>query len=268
MEEPRPQNGRSREPAAGDAAGWIFDIKEFAVHDGPGIRLTLFLKGCPLRCQWCHNPEGIDPRPQPLTGPNGARVVGRRFTPDEAASIINAQAAVLRANEGGVTFSGGEPLRQAAFVAAVIDRLDNVHVLLDTSGFAPESDFRMVVGRCDLVYFDLKLMDDALHRAWTGVGNAGILANLRRLADMGVPFVVRVPLVPGVTDTPDNLRRIAAAVKGLPGLERVDLLPYNRAAGGKYRAAGMEFAPDYDEARPCNTDTGPFIEHGIEARVT
>jgi len=259
---------RRREPAGDEPCGWLFDIKEFAVHDGPGIRLTLFLKGCPLRCQWCHNPEGIDPHPQTMTGPAGTRVVGRRFTPGEVASIINVQADILRANEGGVTFSGGEPLHQAAFVAAVIDRLDDVHVLLDTSGFASEADFRLVAGRCDLIYFDLKLMDDARHRAYTGAGNACILANLRVLAGMGVPYVVRVPLVPGVTDTPDNLRRIAAAVQGLPGLERVELLPYNRAAGGKYRAAGMTFAPDYDETRPCNTDTSPFIEQGIEVRVT
>ena len=144
-----------REAGAERLRGVIFDIKEFAVHDGPGIRLTLLLKGCPLRCRRCHNPEGINPRPRRMSGPTGVRIVGREFTPEEAASIINAQAAILRANEGGVTFSGGEPLRQAAFLAEVIDLLDNVHVLLDTGGFAPEPDFRLVAGRCDLVYFDL-----------------------------------------------------------------------------------------------------------------
>ena len=121
--------------------GVVFDIRELTVHDGPGLRTTVFLKGCPLRCAWCHNPEGLSPNPQILRSAAGERVAGRNYTSVELATILNRQAPLLREN-GGVTFSGGEPLMQAAFVADTIDRLEELHVTLDTSGYAPEQDFR------------------------------------------------------------------------------------------------------------------------------
>lgn len=227
-------------------SGMVFDIREFTVHDGPGIRTTVFLKGCPLRCAWCHNPEGLSPEPQLLRGTGGDRWVGKEYRSTELAELLNRQAEVLR-DKGGVTFSGGEPLSQAAFVAEVIEQLDRLHVVLDTSGYASEHDFRLVVEKADLVYFDLKLIDPAAHRRWTSVDNDPILRNLRILGAMGKPLVIRVPLVPGVTDTEANLAAIAAAVKELPCLERIDLLSYNRAAGGKYAACGLRWEPDYEE---------------------
>ena len=179
--------------------GMIFDIREFTVHDGPGLRTTVFLKGCPLRCSWCHNPEGLSPEPQLVHSPVGQRMMGRCYTSTELAGLLNKQAAILRCGEGGVTFSGGEPLAQAAFVAEVIQGLDRIHVTLDTSGFGSESDFRLVAGQSDLVLFDLKLMDPTIHRQYTGQDNGPILRNLDVLATMPVPCVIRVPLVPGVT---------------------------------------------------------------------
>lgn len=248
-------------------SGIVFDIKEFAVHDGPGIRTTVFLKGCPLRCSWCHNPEGMSPEPQLIRGPAGERVAGREYTSAALADILNRQADILRANEGGVTFSGGEPLGQAQFVTQVIDRLCGVHVLLDTSGYGSEGDFRLLVSRSDLVYYDLKLVDRQAHRRYTGVDNGPILRNLSVLSELGVPFVIRVPLVPGVTDTDRNLAAIGMTVRGLPGLVRVDLLPYNKAAGGKYHAAGVVFKPDYDESQPLNINTTVFEDLGLEVHV-
>ena len=248
-------------------SGIVFDIKEFAVHDGPGIRTTVFLKGCPLRCSWCHNPEGIYPGPQVIRSPAGERVAGTEYTSAGLAAILNRQAELLRANEGGVTFSGGEPLRQASFVAEIIDRLDNVHVVLDTSGYGSEEDFRSVAKRSALLYYDLKLIDSQLHRQATGVDNRPILHNLGVCSEIGVPFVIRVPLVPGVTDTDHNLAAIAATVKGLPGLVRVDLLPYNKAAGGKYRAAGMAFTPHFDESRPVNANARVFDDAGVKVTI-
>ena len=250
-----------------ERTGIVFDIREFTVHDGPGIRTTVFMKGCPLRCAWCHNPEGLAGTPQVMKSAAGERVVGRAYSASELAAIINGQAEVLRSNEGGVTFSGGEPLFQAAFVADVIDRLDGVHVVLDTSGCASQRDFRLVVGRSDLVFFDLKIIDSNAHRRHAGRDNAPILRNLRLLAELGKPFHIRVPLVPGVTDTEENLVAIAETVKGMPGLVRVDLLAYNKAAGGKYPACGMEFKPDYDETRNPNADTAPFIDRGVEVSI-
>jgi pyruvate formate lyase activating enzyme len=258
---------RSRQTPAMSIAGIIFDIVEFAVHDGPGIRTSVFLKGCPLDCQWCHNPEGKSSQPQAMQGAAGPRIAGKWYTAEALARRLNRQADILKAGQGGVTFSGGEPLAQADFVLEVIEQLDGLHVLLDTSGFADEADFRRVAQRCDLVYFDLKLIDEQMHQRYIGRSNRPILNNLRLLSTMGLPFVVRVPLAPGVTDTPENLSAIALQVRGLPGLLRVDLLPYNRAAGAKYQAAGLLYAPDFDENQACRCDTGVFEEMGIAVRV-
>jgi pyruvate formate lyase activating enzyme len=239
-------------------SGCIFDIRDFAVHDGPGIRTTVFLKGCPLRCSWCHNPEGQSPLPQTMHAPAGDRVVGREYTSAELAALLNRQADILRANEGGVTFSGGEPLMQAEFVAEVCDLLPDVHIILDTSGHAPPEAFCLLAEKCNLFYYDLKIMDPQLHRQFTGVDNQLILANLRLLGELNVPFVIRVALVPGVTDTDENLAAIADIAQTLPRVLRVDLLPYNRVAGGKYRGLGMEFRPHYDEGREIDPNTKPF----------
>src|SRR5512142_3396878 len=137
--------------------GIVFDIKEFTIHDGPGIRTTVFMKGCPLACTWCHNPEGQSMKPQLIRGLAGDRMAGQRYTAVELAALLNQQVEILRTSEGGITFSGGEPLLQAEFVCEVIDLLDHVHILLDTSGHGDSQDFRHLVDRSDMVYFDLKL---------------------------------------------------------------------------------------------------------------
>src|SRR5664280_1334981 len=151
--------------------GIVFDIKEFTVHDGPGVRTTVFLKGCPLACMWCHNPESQSIQPQVIRSPTGERLAGREYEATELAALLNQQAALLRANEGGITFSGGEPLFQAEFVAEVIDCLDNLHVLLDTCGYGSQQDFLQLLARSNLIFFDLKLIDAEAHRHYTGCDN-------------------------------------------------------------------------------------------------
>jgi pyruvate formate lyase activating enzyme len=247
--------------------GLVFDIREFAVHDGPGLRTTVFMKGCPLACMWCHNPEGQSTKPDVIKNPAGSRIAGTEYTPAALAELLNQQAVIFRANEGGVTFSGGEPLMQARFIAEVIDLLDDVHVLLDTSGYARPSAFLMVLKRTDLVYYDLKLINAAAHRHYARCDNHLILRNLALLAHSGVPYVIRVPLVPGVTDTEENLMDIAGTVRDLPGMLRVDLLPYNRQAGAKYAAIGKQFRPDYDENQAVHCHLEVFEALGIEVRV-
>ena len=247
--------------------GIVFDIKEFSLHDGPGIRTTVFMKGCPLACMWCHNPEGLSFQPEQVTSPTGTRLAGREYTPDSLAGLLNRQGVILRANGGGVTFSGGEPLAQARFVSAVIDRLDGLHVVLDTSGYGSSRDLELLLDKVDLVYFDIKLIDPGLHKRYTGRSNRTILRNLKNISSSGKPFVIRVPLIPGVTDTESNLSAIAELAGGLPGLVRIDLLPYNRAAGAKYPGVGRKFAPAYDESLPVNANTAPFQEVGLFARV-
>jgi pyruvate formate lyase activating enzyme len=247
-------------------SGIVFDIKEFAVHDGPGVRTTVFLKGCPLSCMWCHNPEGQSLQPQVIRSLVGERVAGREYSAKELASLLNEQAAILRTNEGGITFSGGEPLFQAEFVAEVIDQLDDLHVLLDTCGYGSQQDFLQLLARSNLIFFDLKLIDAEAHRHYTGCDNDLILSNLQLLSKSGKPFIIRVPLVPGVTDTDENLAGIAKTIEKLPGLVEVNLLPYNRAAGSKYQYAGLEFIPEYDEERPLNINMEIFKQAGLKVK--
>ena len=143
--------------------GLVFDIREFAVHDGPGLRTTVFMKGCPLACMWCHNPEGQSKRPEIIKSPAGSRIAGTEYTPAALAELLNQQAVIFKANRGGVTFSGGEPLMQARFITEVIDLLDDIHIVLDTCGYARPYAFQMVLKRTNLVYYDLKLIKaDAL----------------------------------------------------------------------------------------------------------
>ena len=247
--------------------GLVFDIKEFSIHDGPGIRTTVFLKGCPLSCMWCHNPEGQSPLPQVMQNPTGDRLAGSNYTSGELARILKRQSTIFNLNEGGVTFSGGEPLMQADFVAEVIDQLEGVHILLDTSGQGSTTSFRRLLDRVDLVYFDLKLINTEIHKRFTGQDNKLILQNLSLMSQSGVPFVIRVPLIPSITDTPENLRAIANTVRDIPGLLGVELLPYNKSAGAKYHAAGMIWMPDYNENDPVNADVNIFEEVGIQVRV-
>jgi pyruvate formate lyase activating enzyme len=248
-------------------SGVVFEIREFALHDGPGIRTTVFLKGCPLRCSWCHNPEGWITDPQMMHGQAGDRLIGKEYSSTELARLLNQQAGILRANEGGVTFSGGEPLEQAEFVSEVCDQLDGLHVVFDTSGYGTEEAIRVVAEKVDLFYFDLKLMDGASHRHFTGKDNSLILSNLRLLGALQAALVIRVPLVPGVTDTSENLSAVAELARSLPGLLRVDLLPYNRAAGGKYRNLGLPFNPLYDEHRAVRLSIDVFRELGVPLRI-
>jgi pyruvate formate lyase activating enzyme len=202
-----------------------------------------------------------------MRSPGRERLAGVSYTPPALAALLNRQAAVLKANEGGVTFSGGEPLMQADFLSEVIDLLDGILVLLDSSGCGDPQDFHLLLERTQLVFYDLKIIDCELHKRYTGCDNDLILDNLQILAASGVPYVIRVPLVPGVTDTPANLSAIARTVGGLPGLVRVDLLTYNRAAGAKYADAGMKFEPGYDETQLVNLDLAIFENAGIKVRA-
>jgi pyruvate formate lyase activating enzyme len=249
--------------------GIVFDIQEFSVHDGPGIRTTVFLKGCPSRCKWCHNPEGLRGEPEEISGPAGKRIAGKEYTAEELAAILNQQAEILTMNKGGVTFSGGEPLFQALFVSEVIDRLQGLHVLLDTHGYADQKIFCLLAEKSDMIYFDLKLIASEAHLRWTGVDNKPILQNLRILSTRNKPpYVIRIPLVPGVTDTMQNMHDIANTIQNLQrGPERIELLPYNRAAGSKYASCGLIFKPGFIESKDININMSIFKDRGIPVIV-
>lgn len=247
--------------------GTIFDIKEFAVHDGPGIRTTVFLKGCPLRCNWCHNPEGLSPEPQVIQSSTVERVAGERYTSSALAELLSWQAAILSSNRGGVTFSGGEPLAQADFIAETIDQLEGLHVLLDTSGYGSPEDFESLAKRSDLIFFDIKSLDAVIFEKYCSGNLDIVLTNLEMLQGLDVPVVIRFPLIPGVTDTPNNYQEIAKRIYELPNLLRVDLLPYHRLAGAKYPQVGLNYAPGFDEDLEPRIDGTSFDEMDITWRV-
>lgn len=222
------------------AKGIIFDIKEFSINDGPGARVTVFLKGCPLRCRWCHNPEGLDPKPQ--YNMQTKRLVGTEWTAEALAERINGYQAFYEDFGGGVTFSGGEPTMQADFLEECAERLTGIHRLLDTSGFCEPVTFAKVARHMDMFYFDLKLIDESEHERYTGVSNRWILMNLEHLIADGRDVTIRMPMIPHITDTRVNLTAAAQLIRSIcPKETPVHLLPYNTLAGGKYPIYGMEY---------------------------
>ena len=260
--------------------GTIFRIERYAIHDGPGIRTTVFLKGCPLRCWWCHSPESQSPSPDlmlrpdrctkcgtclPLcpneaivdTGavmvtdrdrcqvcgtcvracPSGAReIAGTELTVEQLIAEIERDVIFFDESGGGVTFSGGEPLMQPAFLDEALRRCKarRIHTAVDTCGLADPASLRRIIPTTDLFLFDLKLIDDERHRKATGASNRHILSNLDALVAAGCAIRIRFPLVPGVNDDETNVRALGGVVKSL-GLEYVHVLPYHRAGIAKYR---------------------------------
>jgi pyruvate formate lyase activating enzyme len=268
-------------------SGTIFDISRYAIHDGPGIRTTVFFKGCPLSCWWCHNPESISPELHVSLRPNrcvrcgnciaicpnhaiafseGAtttdptlcelclkcaqvccadarEVVGRSVTPEEIMVEIKKDVAFYDESGGGVTFSGGEPLMQPAFLLELLEacgQLD-IHRAVDTSGHASRELLLKVAGQTDLFLYDLKHMDPEIHRKYTGVSNEVILENLTHLSAAGAIICVRLPLIPGVNDDWSNVENTGAFVAKLNHVTRIDVLPYHDAMRSKYKRFGWGY---------------------------
>ena len=251
--------------------GTVFDIKEMTVHDGPGSRVTVFLKGCPLRCIWCHNPEGLSAKPELMVKHTGClkcglcqkgcnhpecqpfgrclhacpkglvSLSGTEYTPEKLAERLKGYERFLNSVGGGVTFSGGEPLMQGDFVYETAKLLPNIHKALQTSGYADSQTFEKVLSLMDYCLFDIKIADSETHKKYTGVTNEKILKNYEILRSSGVEHVVRIPLIPGITDTPENLR----AISEIGGEDKVEVMRYNHLAGAKYSMVGREFTlPD------------------------
>jgi pyruvate formate lyase activating enzyme len=268
--------------------GRIFNIQRFSVQDGPGIRTTVFMKGCPLACSWCSNPESqkpqselahvdslcdgcgrclpvCEPRAISLEGervrvdrklcdncgrcvevcaPGSLKMFGREISVEEACREIEKDALYYRNSKGGVTASGGEPLRQPHFVASLFRRCqeEGIHTALDTCGHATGEVLGSVLEHTDLVLYDLKLIDDELHTRVLQVSNHPILENARLVARSGVPLIIRIPLVPGFTDTEENLRAITRFIEEVgEGVTAIHVLPYHRFGLDKYRMLDRDY---------------------------
>jgi pyruvate formate lyase activating enzyme len=266
-------------------SGLVFNLQKYSLQDGPGIRTTVFLKGCPLNCAWCHNPESwslkpglsvLETRclhcgecraactgsgiPEPPPGeppgvasfctlcnacveacPSGARQqVGQPMTSAQVLDEVARDLIFYDESGGGVTFSGGEPLLQSDFLLDLLRgcRARHIHSAVDTSGFASSQLILRVAELTDLFLYDVKVMDPARHKAATGVSNVIILDNLRRLSRSGARLWIRVPVIPGINDDAENFHALGRFLDNLPGVERVDLLPYHRTGVSKFKRMG------------------------------
>lgn len=300
----------------------IFDIKRYAINDGPGIRTTIFLKGCPLRCVWCHNPEGWSPHPQILykkskcigcqtcvdscpqhliqLTPNGIRfnapcsmfnlpcsncfsscpttaleLCGREWTMDELMAEIEKERTIMEDSGGGVTLCGGEPLMHPDYTMELLQELGRrgFHRTVDTTLYASPEIVTAVAEHCDLFLVDLKVMDSAKHRLYTGVPNELILENIRLLARLGSDFFIRIPLIEGINTDDENIEATARFLESLPWQRRtVNLLPYHDVGKDKHRRmwstynpAAIPMATPSDETQQrCATQ---FESHGLRVII-
>ena len=231
--------------------GLIFDIRHFSVHDGPGIRTTVFLKGCPLRCVWCHNPESQKYEPEKvqrttkLDGKeyNSSETIGSYMTAEEVFDQVKTHIPIFDESGGGVTFSGGEPLMQRKFLLNTLKlcRANDIHTAVDTCGFALHEVFNLILPYTNLFLFDLKLISPQKHESYTGQPNHVIFKNLFLLELNNAPTIIRIPLIPGITDDQTNLEAIKSVLKPLRCVKRVDLLPYHHMAKDKYRRMNLPY---------------------------
>lgn len=234
-------------------SGLILSIKKYSVHDGPGIRVTFFMKGCPLKCLWCHNPEGISPYPQEIRQIKkvgnkefpGTERVGEYYSAGDVLDIVKKEDVFIKHSGGGVTFSGGEPMLQAEFLEEALKacKENGYHTAVDTSGYAPAGSLKSVIPYTDLFLFDLKHMDDLMHIELTGVSNRLILSNYMLLLESGKEMIIRIPVVPGYNDQPDQLERLSSFIEASKrdNLKKICLLSFHKTGASKYERLGMEY---------------------------
>jgi pyruvate formate lyase activating enzyme len=220
--------------------GNIFNIQRFSVHDGPGIRTTVFLKGCTLSCAWCHNPESIDPRISPQFSEK-SKLAGRVATAEEVLFEVLKDIEYYNNSGGGMTISGGEPLLQADFTAEILKAAKDkkIHTALDTAANVPWQAFEKVLPFVDLVLLDLKIMDPELHQIYTGSDNKKIHENARKLFETGKEVNIRIPVIGGINDTILNARLTAEFIKGYQNITEVKLLPYHSLGVDKAKTLGI-----------------------------
>lgn len=256
--------------------GLIFDIRRYSVHDGPGIRTTVFFKGCPLNCPWCHNPESILPQPQKisrcLTLNGRSRMVqkdlGRWVEVEEVMEEVLKDRLFYEESQGGVTCSGGEPLSQPAFLKKLILKCAEAGLqsTVDTSGYAPRESFLEIAGITDVLLYDIKSINRQKHIDYTGVDNAPIIENLMALPTGKPEVYIRIPVIPGFNNTMEDMigiRDVIGKVKAR--VVRIDLLPFHRLGRQKYEALGMASPPAF-EPEPVQDTIDQFMQVFSTAR--
>ncbi|MGC9341686.1 MAG: glycyl-radical enzyme activating protein [Bacteroidales bacterium] len=230
--------------------GLIYDIKRFALHDGPGIRTTIFFKGCPLDCWWCHNPESRNPCIEKTMKINRIddtefeveEITGYSISSGDLMKEILKDKAFMEESGGGVTFSGGEPFLQPEFLAEIIPlcKKHNIHVAIDTSGYVKENSFRTIAKETDLFLFDIKLIDEQRHMKYTSVSNDLIFRNLDYLHNEKIPVIIRFPIIRGVNDGEYLMEMATFLNHRYPAYRELHLLPFHNIADHKYERFGMK----------------------------
>jgi pyruvate formate lyase activating enzyme len=239
-----------------ETQGIILDIKKYAIHDGPGIRTTIFLKGCPLDCWWCHNPEGkkfeIE---QNLSknnsfhshkllsfNPSPSKNIGQKVTVKQVLKEVTKDRIFYEESNGGVTYSGGEPLAQPSFLLGLLvgSKKQGLHTVVDTSGFAAPEIIDRISKFIDLFLYDLKLATPKKHQKYVGESNELIINNLKRLSRKEKNIIIRIPVIPTINDTEEEIIALSEIIYNLPYHHQVDLLPYHSIAANKYQQLNLE----------------------------
>ncbi len=224
--------------------GRIFNIQRFSIHDGPGIRTIVFFKGCFMRCAWCCNPESQSYEIQTMTENGKTKTVGKDVTVQEILPELLADEPFYRRSGGGITLSGGEILGQPEFAAALLQacKENGLHTAVESTANAPFESIAKILPHLDLFLMDIKHMDSAKHKEYTGAPNELILENAKRIAESGVELIIRTPVVPGFNDTAEEIKAISKFAATLPGVKEHHLLPYHRLGSDKYAGLGRNYA--------------------------
>ncbi|GHV94339.1 glycyl-radical enzyme activating protein [Spirochaetia bacterium] len=278
-----------------DNRALVFDVQSFSIHDGPGIRTTVFFKGCPLNCMWCHNPESKKAKPElvyhqnlcvgcllcvgvcesgaQLVLPDGTHAVnhgactgcgkcievccygaldisGKTYSPEELCEKISGDKRYFNleggknGERGGITFSGGEPLRYAGFIANFCALIPGVHTAMETSGYGSREDFEKIIDCIDIFLFDIKMINAVEHKKRCGVDNELIFRNLEFLYASKKKIVLRLPLIQGINDTEEQFDGVAELLRKYPEIERAEILPYHNFGIAKAESLGIEVSPE------------------------
>lgn len=262
--------------------GLIFSVKRYSVHDGPGIRVTFFMKGCPLSCWWCHNPEGISPEQQTVVQTRKVgdkefhrdEQVGKFYSTGDILEILDRERIFIEQSGGGVTFSGGEPLMQHEFLLEALKtcREHGYNTAVDTSGYSSAESFISIMPFTDVFLFDLKHPDDARHVEYTGVSNSLILENLKMIIDRGKTVMIRIPVIPGKNDDEATLNSMRSVLMDLKrdNLVKLSLLPFHRIGMAKYNKFGLPYRMN-DTVPPSSQRMNDlkefFSETGINVKI-
>ena len=227
-----------------DVKGRIFDIQRYSIHDGGGIRTIVFLKGCPLRCKWCCNPEGQHYEIEKMTLGGKEKVVGQDATVGEIIDIVERDRVYYRRSGGGLTLSGGESLTQPDFAVALLKAAKErgIHTAMESTGFADFSVISRYLPYLDLYLMDIKHINSAKHKEFTSQPNERILENAVKITNAGTRLIVRTPVIPTFNATKEEIGEIAKFASSLKGVTEMHILPYHRIGTDKYKGLGRDYS--------------------------